>query len=50
MDDDDDDDEENDGWKILKPDIILFETTIGLVYQNKKILIGFYYLYTSQME
>jgi hypothetical protein len=27
----DDDDDDKDGWKILKPDVVLFETTIGLV-------------------
>ncbi len=29
--DDESDDDEDDGWKILKPGVILFETTIGLV-------------------
>lgn len=26
-----DEDEEEDGWKILKPGVVLFETTIGFV-------------------
>jgi hypothetical protein len=29
--DDDGSDDDDGGWKILKPDVILFETTIGLV-------------------
>ena len=31
--DDDDDDEQDDGWKILRPGVVLFETTIGLVHR-----------------
>ena len=34
MDDDDDDDDQEDGWKILKPGVILFETSIGLVRED----------------
>jgi len=29
--DDDENDDDQEGWKILEPDVILFETTIGLV-------------------
>jgi len=27
----DDDENDDDGWKILQPDVLLFETSIGLV-------------------
>ncbi len=33
---DDDDDDDEDGWKILRPGVVLFETTIGLVYIFRK--------------
>ncbi len=29
--DDDENDDDDDGWKILQPDVLLFETSIGLV-------------------
>lgn len=31
FDEDEIDDDEEDGWKILKPGVVLFETTIGFV-------------------
>ena len=38
IDEDKIDDDEEDGWKILKPGVILFETTIGFVEMISSLL------------